>query len=148
ESQIVDLYSMESEDEQGKTTPFLNTIKLHGPQGEIIRLKSTFDDSAMVNAIDLQAFQDVKHCLKFLGRSNHILCMADGRLVHSTGVWSGDVTVSDVSHRGTFEVFSSSGAWSALFGKPLLRKFKAVHDYDPNTVRIPNGDNWTKLQNQ
>jgi RNase H-like domain found in reverse transcriptase/Reverse transcriptase (RNA-dependent DNA polymerase) len=148
ESQIVDLYSMESEDEQGKTTPFLNTIKLHGPQGEIIRLNSTFDDGAMVNAIDLQAYQDVKHRLKPLGRSNRILRMADGRLVPSIGVWSGDVTVGDVSHRGTFEVFNSSGAWSALFGKPLLRKFKAVHDYDPDTVRIPNGNSWTELQNQ
>jgi hypothetical protein len=77
---------MESEDEQGKTTPFLNTIKLHSPQGEIIRLKSTFDDGTMVNVIDLQAFQDVKHCLKPLKRSNRILHMADGRLVPSTGV--------------------------------------------------------------
>jgi hypothetical protein len=48
---------------------------------------------------------------------------------------------------GSFEVFDSNGAWSALFGKPLLGKFRAVHDYDTDTVKIPNQDGWTELQN-
>jgi hypothetical protein len=34
-----------------------------------------------------------------------------------------------------------------LLGKPLLQKFKAVHNYNPDVVRIPSGNNWTELQN-
>jgi hypothetical protein len=58
------------------------------------------------------------------------------------------VTVEDVSHDGNFEVFDSNGAWSGLFGKPLLKKFKAVHDYNLDMIRIPKGNNWVVLQNQ
>jgi len=103
----------------------------------------------MVSAVDLKSFQQVKHRLKPLVRSNCILRMADGRLVPSAGVWNGEVSVGNVSHNGTFEVFDSNGAWSVLFGKPLLKKFKAVHDYDSDIVRIPNSSgNWIELQNQ
>ena len=146
---IVNLYSMKSEDDQKRTTPFQHTIELHGPQGEIVRKKSTFDDGAMVSAVDLKSFQQVKHRLKPLVRSNCMLRMADGQLVPSAGVWNGEVSVGNVSHNGTFEVFDSNGAWSVLFGKPLLKKFKAVHDYDSDIVRIPNSSgNWIELQNQ
>jgi hypothetical protein len=146
---IVDLYSMEGEANYKKTVPFQHTIELYGPQGEILWLKSTFDDGAMVNAIDLWWFQRIKHCLKHLEQSNQTLRMADGQLVPSSGIWNGKVTVGNTSLSGTFEVFDSNGAWIALFGKPLLTKFKAVHDYDLDIVQIPNSsDNWTELQNQ
>jgi hypothetical protein len=103
----------------------------------------------MVSAVDLKSFQQVKHCLKTLVRSNCILRMADGRLVPSAGVWNGEVSVGNVSHNGTFEVFDSNGAWSVLFEKPLLKKFKAVHNYDSDIVKIPNSSgNWIELQNQ
>ncbi|KAF8240926.1 hypothetical protein L208DRAFT_1230714 [Tricholoma matsutake] len=148
ESHIVDLYCMESNDDETRTTLFQYTVKLHGPQGEIMRLNSTFDDGAMVNAVDLWTFRTVKHCLEMLGKSNCIMHMADGRLVPSAGTWTGSVTAADVSHRGTFEVFDSNGAWSVLFGKPLLKKFKAVHDYDLDIIRIPKDGNWVMLQNQ
>ena len=39
---VLDLYCMGSEDEQKNTVPFVHTIELHGPRGEIVRIKSTF----------------------------------------------------------------------------------------------------------
>jgi hypothetical protein len=78
ESIVLDLYCMESEDEQKNTVSFWHTIELHGPQGEIVRIKSTFDNVAMVSALDLKVFQRSKHCLEKLQRSNRILRMADG----------------------------------------------------------------------
>jgi hypothetical protein len=73
QSIVVDLYGVESEDEQRNSQPFLHTIELHGPQGEIVRINSTFDDGAMVNAVDLSVYQKSKHRLKPLDKSNHIL---------------------------------------------------------------------------
>jgi transposase InsO family protein len=145
---LIDLYCMESKDGQNRTVPFQYTIELHGPQGEIVRVKSTFDDGAMVNAIDLRWFERIKHRLKTLEKSNHLLRMADGRLVASEGIWNGKITINNISHEGTFQVFDSNGAWSALFGKPLLKKFKAVHEYDLDTIKIPKEDNWVELKNQ
>jgi hypothetical protein len=111
-------------------------------------LTSTFDDGAMASTVDLKTFQNIKHHHDPLQKSNCILCMADGLLVPSMGVWNGRITVDEVSHTGTFEVIDSNGAWSALFGKPLLKIFKVVHDYESDIVRIPEKDNWIKLKNQ
>ena len=118
ESIVIDLYCLGNEDEQQNSVPFLHTIKLNGPKGEVVRLMSTFDDGAMASAVDLKTFQKVKHQLDPLRRSKRILRMADGRLVPSMGVWSGRITVGEVSHTGTFKVFNSNGAWSVLFGNP------------------------------
>ncbi|KAF8226895.1 hypothetical protein L208DRAFT_1164438, partial [Tricholoma matsutake] len=133
---IVDLYSMKSEDKQRNSEPFQYTIELHSPQGEIIRIKSTFDDGAMVNTVNLSVHQKSKHRLKPLEKSNCILQMADGWLVPSAGIWSGRVTVSSITVEDTFEVFDSKGAWLALFRKPLLRKFKVIHEYEADIVKI------------
>src|SRR5882757_148268 len=62
--------------------------------------------------------------------------MADNRIVPSEGTWEGEVTVQGVTRKGEFEVFDSGGAWTALFGKPLLREFKAVHDYETDEIRL------------
>ncbi|KAF8221852.1 hypothetical protein L208DRAFT_1325810, partial [Tricholoma matsutake] len=148
QSIIVDLYGMESEDEQRNSQPFLHTIELHGPQGEIVRIKSTFDDGAMVNTVNLSVYQKCEHRLKPLDKSNCILRMADGRLVPSAGIWNGEVTVGNITRGDTFEVFDSKGAWLALFGKPLLKKFKAIHDYDTDIVKIPKDGDWVVLRNQ
>jgi hypothetical protein len=145
---IVDLYYVESEDKQHNSTPFLHTVQLQGTKGEIVWIKSTFDDSALVNAIDTNFFKEVKHRLTPLQTSGHILCMADGRLWPSKGAWTRKVTVADMPKTGTFEVFDSNGAWLALFSKPLLEKFKAVHNYDSDTVKILNNNDWKQLQNK
>jgi hypothetical protein len=148
ESSIVDLYGMQSEDGEKKIVPFQHVIELHGPRGEIARWMSTFDDGAMVDAIDLKEFGKVKHRLAALKQSNRVLRMADGRLVPSTGVWNGILKVANVPREGTFEVFDSNGAWSVLFGKPSLKRFKAIHDYDVDTVTIRDGDNRIEIKNQ
>jgi hypothetical protein len=103
----------------------------------------------MVNTVDLKSFRKVKHHLKSLQKSDRILRMADGQLVPSAGIWKGEVTVENTTHSGAFEAFDSNGTWAVLFGKPLLKTSKAVHDYDLDIVRISNGsNNWTELQNQ
>jgi hypothetical protein len=35
-----------------------------------------------------------------------------------------------------------------LFGKPLLKQFKAVHDYETDTLMIPQDGVWTTLINK
>jgi len=35
-----------------------------------------------------------------------------------------------------FKIFSSGGGWKFLFGKPLLHLFKALHNFDTDTVTI------------
>jgi hypothetical protein len=42
---------------------------------------------------------------------------------------------------GSFEVFPSGGGWSLLFGKLLLEKLKAIHDYETDTLKIPLNGN-------
>ncbi|KAJ3902106.1 hypothetical protein F5879DRAFT_991305 [Lentinula edodes] len=37
---------------------------------------------------------------------------------------------------GGFEVFDSGGSWNFLFGKPLLEKFAAVHDYQKDSILL------------
>jgi hypothetical protein len=148
ESSIVDLYGMQNDDGEKKIVPFQHVIELHGPRGEIMRWMSTFDDGAMVDAIDLKEFGKVKHRLAALKQSNRVLRMADGRLVPSTGVWNGVLKVANVPKEGTFEVFDSNGVWSVLFGKPSLKRFKAIHDYDVDTVTIRDGNNRIKIKNQ
>ena len=85
ESIVIDLYCLGSKDEQWNSVPFQHTIKLNSPKGEVVQLKSTFNDGAMTSAVDLQTFQNIKHHLDPLQRLNHILRMADGRLVPSMG---------------------------------------------------------------
>ena len=49
---------------------------------------------------------------------------------------------------GSFEVFDSGGSWRFLFGKPLMRLFKAVHAYEFDTVTISSGENLLVLENK
>ena len=73
--------------------------------------------------------------------------MADRTHFPSQGRWSGDVTLGGRMVKGSFEVFPSGGGWSLLFGKPLLRKFKAIHDYGNDTIRIPVNRKWSTIVN-
>jgi hypothetical protein len=98
ESSIIDLYCLDNKDEQWNSVAFQYALKLNSPKGEVVRLKSTFNDSAMASTVDLKAFQSIKHHLDPLQKSNRILCMADGRLVPSTGVWNRRITIDKVSH--------------------------------------------------
>ncbi|GLB38087.1 putative retrotransposable element Tf2 155 kDa protein type 1-like [Lyophyllum shimeji] len=102
----------------------------------------------MVNAIDAKVFQQIRSRLRPLQLSSRVLRMADGRLVPSDGIWEGTVVVANTSQEGAFEVFESGGAWSLLFGKPLLEEFGAVHEYKADTIHLPIGNSWVKLENQ
>ena len=52
--------------------------------------------------------------------------MADGHLVASMGVWTGNITIGSAKCESSFEVFDSGGAWALLVGKPLLEQLKAT----------------------
>ncbi|KAF8148921.1 hypothetical protein B0H34DRAFT_802785 [Crassisporium funariophilum] len=105
----------------------------------------------MVNGLDTGMYQRSKGRLAALEPSQPILRVADSRLVLSSGVWRGWVSVKNIHYQGVFEVFSSGGEWALLFGKPLLKSFKAVHNYSTDIIRIPpqlaNKD-WVTLENQ
>jgi hypothetical protein len=62
--------------------------------------------------------------------------MADGSIVPSQRRWEGAIELGGIMINGGFEVFNSKGGWDFLFGKPLLRQFKAVHDYRTGTITI------------
>lgn len=74
--------------------------------------------------------------------------MANGAIVPSHGIWQGVIKFGGVCREGQFEVFPSGGAWTMLFGKPLLEEFRMIQDYttdelvvptlEGGTVRIPN----------
>jgi hypothetical protein len=147
ESQIIDLYGVGDIVKKATSIPFVQNVQLKGPKGEIVRMRSVFDDGAMVNAIDAKVYSQVKPRLSPLQLSKRLLRMADGRLVPSMGTWSGMVSVVDVEHYGEFEVFDSGNAWALLFGKPLLKEFRAIHDYDMDEIYLPIGDDWRKINN-
>ena len=58
------------------------------------------------------------------------------------------MTVKGISQLGTFQVLNSNGAWALLFRKPLLKSFRAVHDYVKDIINIPNRKKWVTLENQ
>ena len=50
---FADIYTVGSESKEKEledSQPFVHGVKLHGPKGEIVRLKGVFDDGAMINA--------------------------------------------------------------------------------------------------
>lgn len=150
EYEIVDLYGIGSANRSHKSMPFVHGVELEGPKGEVVRMRSVFDDGAMVNAIDTDVFNQVKGRLTPLQPSMLGLRMADGRIVPSEGVWSGFISVNGARGYGDFEVFQSGNAWALLFGKPLLEEFHAVHDYDTDEIQFPMGRELEpiRIQNQ
>ncbi|KAI0336934.1 hypothetical protein BDW22DRAFT_1299658, partial [Trametopsis cervina] len=129
--------------------PFLQYVALAGPRGEVVRVQALLDDGAMANIMDEAAWQRVAHRLQPLSVSTRTFRMADGRVVRSRGSWTGLITFGGVVRRGSFEVFSSGGAWSFLFGKPLLCAFDVLHDYgmDHDWVVVRDGGRTVRLFN-
>jgi hypothetical protein len=128
--------------------PFVHPVGLKSETGDTVKIDGLFDDGAMVNSISKKTFAAAKNLLGELAASEKSLRMADGTIVPSCGRWSGRVTLGGQSANGSFEVFPSGGGWSLLFGKPLLRAFKAVHNYEDDTLKIPHNGNWTVLTNK
>ncbi|KAJ8585783.1 hypothetical protein M405DRAFT_744702, partial [Rhizopogon salebrosus TDB-379] len=127
--------------------PFLQHVSFAGPQGEIVRVKALFDEGAMVSAMCTSVFEQVKHRLGNWVPSTKRLRMANGTIVPSKAVWRGEVTINGISTQGEFEVFNSGGGWKFLFGKPLLFAFKAIHEYETDTVSITGKGGSTTIRN-
>jgi hypothetical protein len=136
DTNIIDFFDMYSVGEEGKAVPFEKEINLIGVNGELVALKATFDDCAMVNVIDKVAFEEVRNQLSEPQPSRKVMRMANGALIPSNGSWSGVVAVDSVRTNGTFEIFASGGAWNVLFGKPLLQAFGAIHEYTTDTITL------------
>ena len=143
---ITDLYSVGHESvtrtmcNQGVEMPFKQGIQLYGPKGEKVRVEGLFDGGAMVAAMCTSVFEKVKHRLGTWVPSKKRLRMVNGIIVPSQASWRGIINLGCVEARGEFEVFDSGGGWAFLFGKPLLRTFKARHNFENDTVTI-TGDN-------
>ena len=71
---VMDLYSVDGlRHEKNLSIPFIQNIVLEGPKGENVRFQCVFDDGAMVNAIDENAFSRSKHRLSSLKESRQWL---------------------------------------------------------------------------
>jgi len=142
ENDIIDLYSVGHESvtqnmcTQGVEVPFKQGIQLYGPKGEIVRVEGLFDGGAMVAAMCTSVFEKVKHRLGTWGPSKRRLRMANGVIVPSQARWRGIINLGGVEAQGEFEVFDSGGGWAFLFGKPLLRAFKARYNFEDDTVTV------------
>jgi hypothetical protein len=148
---IIDLYSMEPEEcMKAKERPFVHYISLHSKKGEITRTKALFDGGAMVAAMCASFFHCVKHRLGSWKPSYRQLRMANGVIIRSQAKWKGVIELGNIRIEGEFEVFNSDGGWDFLFGKPLLRASKAVHDYkiDVVTITDPTTRMVSRLRNQ
>jgi hypothetical protein len=150
EHDIVDLYTVGASEENAKVTrPFVHQVELQGTKRDAVHIQGLFDDGALVNSICSSVFKKLRHLLGHLQPSNKTLRMADSNRVKSHGQWVSEVGLGGKKVQTTFEIFPSGKGWSLLFGKPLLQKFGAVHDYTRDTLHIPlNDGSWTTLSNE
>jgi hypothetical protein len=143
DTNVIDFFNVYTVGENGDAIPFEKQINLVGVNGELVALRATFDDGAMVNVIDRVVFDKVKHQLSAPQPSQKFMCMANGIL---NSAWSGMVMVDNVWTSGTFEIFASGGAWNILFGKPMLQAFGGVHEYTTDTITLhPNNSESTAI---
>ncbi|KIK35569.1 hypothetical protein CY34DRAFT_95852, partial [Suillus luteus UH-Slu-Lm8-n1] len=119
-----------------ESQPFVTQVILYGPGATTSSFHANVDDSAMVNVIDLKAFNKAARHLKKLTCSTRILRMADGSEVLSQGIWTGTIQWNKAKIRTSFEVLDSGGIWSMLIGKPLLEQLEAMHNYAADTITI------------
>ena len=131
-----------------KETPFMHWLSLHGPQGEKVRVKALFDGGAMVGAMCASFFKKVQHRLQGQTKpSSRRLRVANGVIVPSQAVWNGTLELGGIRAEAEFEIFDSGGGWKFLFGKPLLHRFKAIHDFNADTVTIQSARESIVLHN-
>jgi len=152
-SLLIDLYAVGDNNTmwgtlRQKGAPFVHWVILHRPQGEKVRVKSLFDGGAVVAAMCTSVFKKNQHRLHRQTKlSNRCLRMANGSIVHSQVVWKGILELGGIRADGEFKVFDSRGSWDFLFGKPLLHHFKALHDFDTDTVTIRSAHESVQLCN-
>ena len=93
-------------------------------------------------------FNKVKHRLGMPLPSSQLLQIANGAIIQSEARWEVNVEVNGVSVGVAFEVFNSAGKWDVLFGKTLLKAFKATHNYELDKVTIHRNGGKATLYNQ
>ena len=150
---VTDLYSVgysKTTKNTAAEVPFIHNIHIIGPKGEIAIIKALFDGGAMVNAMCTSAFNKARHLLGNTALSKRLLRMADGAIIPSQRKWDGPIELGNARVTAEFEVFDSRRGWDFLLGKPLLKLFKAVHDYREDTVTVKHPLTGTKtiLYNQ
>jgi hypothetical protein len=150
EYKICDLYAVgrsEVVSENGMAEKlFVHEVQLLGPKGKIVRICVVFDDGAMICGMSTQIYKKVKHRLQGWQPSKHVLCMANGTLVKSQAMWIGVLQLGGIQVQGTVEVFDSSKGWS-LFRKLMLWVFKAIHDYEQDTIQVRDDQTVAELKN-
>ncbi|KAK7451694.1 hypothetical protein VKT23_012373 [Stygiomarasmius scandens] len=135
---IIDVHTVQSVLSR-TSTPFSTAVQLVDSSKRTAYVTALVDDGAMVAAIDVGIYRDLEGKIGGWGPPRRRMRMADGRVVPAIASWSGSVRLKGIEVEGSFEVFDSGGSWSLLFGKPLLEKFKAVHEYEGDTIHITNG---------
>jgi hypothetical protein len=151
---VIDLYlirqSKTTMNTTGEEAPFVHEINIIGPKREVSTVRALFNGGAMVSAMCTTAFNRAQHRLGDTLQSRRGLRMADGTVVPSQRRWERPIELGNARVNGGFEVFDSKGGWDFLFGKPLLQRFKVIHDYgaDTVTVRHPHTGTMTVLRNQ
>ena len=120
ESNVIDLFGIGASkiNEEKETKPFIHQIRIHGPQGEVVRVWANVDDGAMREVMSTAMFKKIKHRLGTIMPSSQLLRMANGAIVRSEARWEGKIEVNGVSTKGRFEVFDSRGNGIFCLGKP------------------------------
>ncbi|GLB45131.1 hypothetical protein LshimejAT787_2000360 [Lyophyllum shimeji] len=121
-----------------KSQPFLQRIRLIGPNETMVRATGQVDDGVMRNCISKCRWLSYSHCLgvESLTPSHTRIGVANGAEAPSMGKWTGTVKVGGTELRSTFEVFDCGNAFDVILGKPWLRQMRAVHDYETDLILL------------
>ena len=147
EMKLFDVYTVGYDPKQ-IAIPFTHQLKILSTNGRTIQVHANFDDGALINAMSTEKFNGIKQHLGHYKPSLRWLRMANGVIVKAVAVWEGEMEIDGVKACGSFEVFDSGGSWEFLFGKPLLTRFNAIHEYKTDTVTVESRGVKAVLENQ
>ena len=128
--------------------PFIHKLNIITMSKESIPVQANFNDGALINAMSITKFNNIKHRLGHYKPSFCWLRMANGAIVRAKVVWEGEIEIKGVRTRSSFEVFDSGDNWEFLFGKPLLVAFNAIHNYKNDRVTVESRGITVVLTNQ
>ncbi|KAJ3845741.1 hypothetical protein EV368DRAFT_90179, partial [Lentinula lateritia] len=109
-------------------------INLKDGEGRQVKVEAMVDDGAMVAAMDTRVYEYMREAMGGWTSTRKKFRMANSSVIPGTVCWTGCVSIQGVEVEGAFEVFDSGGSWKFLFGKPLLERFAAVHDYQRDSI--------------
>ena len=147
EMKLFDVYTVGYDPKQ-IAIPFTHQLKILSTNGRTIQVHANVDDGALINAMSTEKFNGIKQHLGHYKPSLRWLRMANGVIVKAVAVWEGEMEIDGVKACGSFEVFDSGGSWEFLFGKPLLTRFNAIHEYKTDTVTVESRGVKAVLENQ